>query len=139
MHLWFPQNHKEGVPLRHILSRINSVTYNITRNLSSILSPLAGNTPHHIQTIVFLDFLSLFMCIPTSEAVQTIRKCLQQDSFQHTRTNFNPDQICDLMHLCHSTDCHGFCSVPHPGQPLHGGGGGEGSGLLHWNSPQPLV
>ena len=42
-----PKIHKEGAPLRPIVSSINSVTYNIAKYLATILSPLVGNTPHH--------------------------------------------------------------------------------------------
>ena len=35
----------------------------------------------------------------TSDAVETVRKCLQHHSSVHSRTNFNPDQIWNLLHL----------------------------------------
>ncbi|KAM4589401.1 uncharacterized protein V3H82_003528 isoform 2-T2 [Fundulus diaphanus] len=116
-----PKIHKEGTPLRPIVSSINSVTYNIAKQLASILAPLVGNTPHHIEnskdfankvkhlkmapgeTLVSFDVTSLFTCIPTSEAVETVRKRLQQDSDLNNRTNFTPDQICNLLDLCLST------------------------------------
>ncbi|CAI5693976.1 unnamed protein product [Oreochromis niloticus] len=44
-----PKIHKEGVPLRPIVSSINSATYNIAKHLATILAPLVGNTPHHIK------------------------------------------------------------------------------------------
>ncbi|KAF7218573.1 extracellular calcium-sensing receptor-like, partial [Nothobranchius furzeri] len=44
-----PMIHKEGIPLRPIVSSINSVTYNIAKDLATILAPLVGNTPHHIK------------------------------------------------------------------------------------------
>ena len=88
-----PKSHKEGTPLRSIVSSINSVTYNISKHLSGILSPLVWNTPNQIQNPIFtkkvqililpadetifsFDVTSLFMFIPTSEAVETVRKCL---------------------------------------------------------------
>lgn len=72
---------------------------------------------------------SLSTCRPPSEAVETLRERLQQDSSPHTRTNFNPDQVRNLLHLCLPTTffkynegfyrqkrgCHGFSSVPHRG------------------------
>jgi len=76
-----PKIHMEGVPLRPIMSSINSVTHNIAEHLASILATPVGNTLHHIQnhrlvkkiqhlklspseTIVSFDVTSLFTCIP---------------------------------------------------------------------------
>lgn len=41
--------HREGSLLRPIIISINSVTYNNAKHMSTILAPLVGNTPHHIQ------------------------------------------------------------------------------------------
>ncbi|XP_038148866.1 uncharacterized protein LOC119788543, partial [Cyprinodon tularosa] len=116
-----PKIHKEGAPLRPIVSSINSVTYNIAKQLTNILAPLVGNTPHHIEnskdfankakhlrmapgeTLVSFDVTSLFTCIPITEAVETVRTRLEQDSDLNNRTNFTPDQICTLLGLCLST------------------------------------
>ncbi|XP_070401572.1 uncharacterized protein [Nothobranchius furzeri] len=116
-----PKIHKEGIPLRPIVSSIKSVTYNIAKHLATILAPLVGNTPHHIknstdftdkvqkltldpdETMVSFDVVSLFTCIPTTEVVETVRKQLQEDSTLEDRTNFTPDQICTLLDLCLTT------------------------------------
>lgn len=44
-----PKIHKEGAPLRPLISSIYSVTYKIAKLLISIVAPLAGKTTHHIQ------------------------------------------------------------------------------------------
>ena len=44
-----PKVHKEGTPLRPIVSRIGAVTYSTSKELSRILKPLVGKSPHHIQ------------------------------------------------------------------------------------------
>ena len=116
-----PKIHKEGVPLRPIVSCINSVTYNIAKHVANILAPLVGNTPHHIQnseefadkiqglrleldeTMVSYDVTSLFTCIPTREAVETVRHLLTQDRTLPDRTNLNTEQICQLLELCLNT------------------------------------
>ncbi|XP_023255234.1 uncharacterized protein LOC111649770 [Seriola lalandi dorsalis] len=113
-----PKVHKEGAPLRPIVSSINSVTYNIAKLVANILAPLVGNTPHHVrnsldfvnkikglkmaqdETMVSYDVTSLFTCIPTMEAVETVRNHLKQDHTLHDRTNLKPDQICWLLDLC---------------------------------------
>ncbi|XP_060756573.1 uncharacterized protein LOC132867607, partial [Neoarius graeffei] len=113
--------HKEGAPLRPIISSINSVTYNIAKHLATILAPLVGNTPYHVknsqdfaskvadlkldsdETMVSYDVTSLFTCIPTTEAVESVRKRLLQDSSLLDRTKLTTDQICTLLDLCLTT------------------------------------
>ena len=41
-----PKVHKEGTPMRLIVSAIGSPTYNLAKKLVRILTLLAGNTPH---------------------------------------------------------------------------------------------
>ncbi|XP_044151431.1 uncharacterized protein LOC122939429 [Bufo gargarizans] len=113
-----PNIHKDGTPLRPIVSRINSVTYNVAKYLARIL---VENTQHHIQnsqdfttkiqnlvlgteeTMVSYDVTSLFTCIPTTEAIETVRKQLLLDNTLGCRTELSPDQVCALLDLCLST------------------------------------
>ena len=39
-----PKIHKEGFPLRPVVSFVNSPTYNVSRSLARVLSPVVGNT-----------------------------------------------------------------------------------------------
>ena len=41
--------HKEGVPLRPIISSIRAVTYSTSKELSRIFKSLVGKSPYHIQ------------------------------------------------------------------------------------------
>uniref|UniRef100_A0A3B4AJT7 Protein Flattop n=1 Tax=Periophthalmus magnuspinnatus TaxID=409849 RepID=A0A3B4AJT7_9GOBI len=45
--------HTEGntdkVPLRPIVCSVDSITYNVAKHLKTILTPLVGNTEHHIE------------------------------------------------------------------------------------------
>ena len=50
-----PKIHKSGMPLRPIISSIRSVTYATAKELSRILKPLVGRSPHHVMNK--LDFL----------------------------------------------------------------------------------
>ena len=43
-----PKMQKEGTPLRPIVSSIGAVTYSTSKELSRILRPLVGKSPHHI-------------------------------------------------------------------------------------------
>ncbi|XP_041430610.1 LOW QUALITY PROTEIN: uncharacterized protein LOC121397622 [Xenopus laevis] len=116
-----PKIHKEGAPLRPIVSSINSVTYSIAKFLANILAPLVGNTVHHIQnakefvtkihgvtleaeeTMVSYDVTSLFTCIPTTEAIETVRNRLQHDNTLSSITKLSPNQVCLLLDLCLNT------------------------------------
>ena len=40
---------------------------------------------------------SLLTCVPTSEAVETIKKQLEQEGTLKDRTSFTSDQICILL------------------------------------------
>ncbi|XP_033182429.1 uncharacterized protein LOC117153005 [Anabas testudineus] len=116
-----PKIHKEGAPLRPIVSSINSVTYNIAKFLATVLAPLFGNTDHHIhnsedftakvrdleldtdETMVSFDITSLFTSIPTTDALTSVKRRLEEESSLSTRTNLSPDQICLLLDLCLNT------------------------------------
>ena len=41
--------HKKDTPLRPIVSSIGSVTYETAKELSRILKPLVGRSPHHVR------------------------------------------------------------------------------------------
>ncbi|XP_050957575.1 uncharacterized protein LOC127158535, partial [Labeo rohita] len=116
-----PKVHKDNYPLRPIVSSINSVTYNIAKYLATVLAPLVGNTPHHVnnsmdfvdkirglslqgdETMVSYDVISLFTCVPTVLAVETVRSRLSHDPMLRERTQLNPDQVSTLLELCLNT------------------------------------
>ena len=116
-----PKIHKEGAPLRPIVSSINSVTYNIAKYVATILAPLVGQTTHHVhnsmdfvnkvrglhmdgnETMVSFDVTSLFTCVPTAEATIAVKRRLTEDPTLGDRTNLSPDQICQLLELCLNT------------------------------------
>jgi hypothetical protein len=49
--------HKEGVPLRPIVSNIGAPTYQLAKHLTGFLNRLTGNTPHHVKnhTNIYID------------------------------------------------------------------------------------
>ena len=49
-----PKIHKPSFPLRPIVSSIGSVSYYAAKIIADILSPLVGNTIHHIKTVEIL-------------------------------------------------------------------------------------
>ena len=50
-----PKVHKPGMPLRPIISSIGSVTHATAKELSRILKPLVGRSPHHVRNN--MDFI----------------------------------------------------------------------------------
>ena len=44
-----PKIHKDGIPLRPIVSSRGSITYEVAKELARILKPLVGSSPHHIK------------------------------------------------------------------------------------------
>ena len=44
-----PKIHKPSCPLRPIVSSIGSITYNVAKLVAGIISPLVGQSPHHIK------------------------------------------------------------------------------------------
>ena len=56
-----PKIHKQGVPLRPIISSRGSATYETAKELAKILKPLVGKSPHHVQNNQ--DSLDSIKCI----------------------------------------------------------------------------
>ena len=86
-----PKVHKEGVPLRPIVSSIGAVSYETSKELASILKPLVGRPPHHVhntqdfieeikdiklkedQCMMSYDVKALFTFVPIQPAINTIQ------------------------------------------------------------------
>jgi len=86
-----PKIYKEGVPLRPIVSTINSLTYNIERPLAQILKQKINQTTSNIQKLnticrkiremkwepwdilVSFDVISLFTMVPVADTLKIIK------------------------------------------------------------------
>ena len=44
-----PKVHKQGMPVRPIVSSFGAVTYQAAKELSMIFKPLVGKSPHHVH------------------------------------------------------------------------------------------
>ena len=89
--------HKPDIPLRPIVAAINSVTYQLPKHLSSILSPLMGHTNHHVknstdlvesiknvrltrnEAMASFDVESLFTSVPVNDPIKLKYKLLLAD------------------------------------------------------------
>ena len=107
--------HKSGMPLRPIVSSIGSVTYGNSKELSRILKPLVGRSPHHVQNSQeFLNILediqmgpddirmsydvkALFTSVPIKPALKIIQKPLKEDHTLPQRTTMTVKNITCLL------------------------------------------
>ena len=110
--------HKEGTPLRPIVSSIGAVTYPTSKELSRILRPLVGKSPHHIsnnqdfiehlkgitlgpeEVMVSYDVRALFTSVPIKPALEVIEKLLKEDPDLQKRTTMTTKHIMDLLEFC---------------------------------------
>ena len=109
-----PKIHKPGIPLRPITSCINTPTYNVSKHLVSILSPLLEEKYSVTNSVVFaqhvkdqpiaedeimvsFDVIALFMSIPVDLALQIIHEKLQQDVTLTEGTDISVTNIMILL------------------------------------------
>ena len=87
-----PKIHKRDIPLRPIVSSRGSINNEVAKELSRILRPLAGSSPHHIKNtgdfvqqlkgitlqanknIVSYDVSALFTSVPIDPAINIIKR-----------------------------------------------------------------
>lgn len=113
-----PKVHKEGIPLRPIVSTIGSPHYALAKELARILAPLAGlsdsyirNSGHFVQRLsmititdqdllVSFDVKSLFTQVPIDEALTIVADKIHDDDSLIERTTLSATSICQLVREC---------------------------------------
>ena len=118
-----PKVHKRDIPLRPIVSSRGSLNYEVAKELSRILRPLVGKSPHHIKNtgdfvqqvkgimikpgecITSYDVSALFTYVPIEPAIYIIRRKLELG--QECRADHQPTRVLFEDHL-----------LPVPGQVL---------------------
>ena len=113
-----PKVHKPNIPMCPIISFVKSPTYQLSKHLSDLLSPLVGQSPSAVRNsrefvqlittqtlaedemLVSFGVVSLFMTIPTDSAIETTQKCLEKDETLEGRTCLNMEEIISLLKLC---------------------------------------
>ena len=116
-----PKVHKTGMPLRPIVPSIGTVTYETSKELSRILKPLVGRSPHQVQNnkefiqqlediklrsddiIMSYDVKALFTSVPIKLALKIIKKLLEEDQTLHQRTSMTVNNITCLLEFCLSS------------------------------------
>ena len=114
----FPKIHKPDVPLRPIVACIASPSYQLSKYISDLISPLAGRTSSHVknsahfvevmrsitiqddEVLASFDITLLFTNVPVDEAVRVIKTKLQDDETLKDRTPLSADMVTELMELC---------------------------------------
>ncbi|XP_021934007.1 uncharacterized protein LOC110836758 isoform X2 [Zootermopsis nevadensis] len=94
-----PKIHKEGAPLRPIVSTIGAPTYRSAQYLAGLLGRLVGHSPRHVKNstefintikslhvgpgdiMVGFDVVSLFTMVPVGEALRLLERHFNGDVF----------------------------------------------------------
>ena len=110
--------HKEGMPLRPIVSSIGAVSYETSKEMARMLKPLVGKSPYQVQNtrdfiqqvqdiklqkdqcIITYDVKALFTSLPIQPAIDIIRKLLEEDGELQQRTSMSVNHIISLLEFC---------------------------------------
>ena len=113
-----PKIHKTGTPLSPIVSSRGSITYGVAKELSHIINPLVGQSPHHLKNtqhfiqqlqgkrlepgeiITSYDVKALFISVPVQPSIQIVKQRLQQDNTLPQRTSMSIPKITSLLEFC---------------------------------------
>ena len=107
-----PKIHKSSVPVRPIVSFVNSPTYNLSKFLSRVLSSLLKNnysvrnsrefveciknySVEENECLVSFDVVSLFTSVPVDKALALVLELLASDDSLSSRTRLS---ISDIKH-----------------------------------------
>lgn len=113
-----PKIHKKDIPLRPIVSSIGTITYNCAKLLADILSPLVGNSVHHVansqdfadriknerveedEELRSYDVTALFTSVPVDKALKIIQARLEDDNTLSERTRLSAKHVAKLLEVC---------------------------------------
>jgi len=106
-----PKIHKEGVPLRPIVSNIGAPTYQLSKHLAGLLGQLTGKSTHHVKNssqyvqtlssiriqpgdlMVSFDIVSLFTNVPILDSLQLLSRDISTRIFYRSSNIHSPRRI----------------------------------------------
>ena len=111
-----PKVHKVNLPLRPIVAFVGSPTYNLSKFLINVLSPLLKQTYsvknfaqfvnivndlrcNNSHCFVSFDVVSLFTSIPTSDVLNLIFRLPNQDNSLCDRNNLSVNDIIEELSI----------------------------------------
>ena len=115
-----PKIHKQGIPLRNIVSFVELPTYNLSKEIACILLHLVWRSGRHVknsydfvkflntikvgdnESMVSFDVVSLFTKIPVDLAMEIAKKQLESYSRADLQeiTNWSVKEICTGLRIC---------------------------------------
>ena len=113
-----PKIHKQGTPLRPIVSSCGMVTYGVAKELTKILKPLVGKSPHHMNSTQYFveqvknvalspgeclssyDVSGLFTSVQVDPALGIIKDQMEKDPTLKERTVMSVGDIVLLLEFC---------------------------------------
>ena len=113
-----PKIHKPDTPLRPIVFSCGSVTYGVAKELTKILKPLVGKSPHHINStqdfveqtrhitlapgecLSSFDVCALVTSVPVDPALKVIKDLLDKDLTLKERTVLTVEDMTLLLEFC---------------------------------------
>ena len=115
-----PKSHKDGIPLRPIVSNRGSACHPLSLFLGEIICPLTGKSslyvknsahfverisdiPIHSNQMVSLDAVSLFTKVPTDETLAVVRDKLAADPLLEEGTCIPIDNLMEMLTFCVET------------------------------------
>ena len=123
-----PKAHKVNLPLRPIIVFVESPTYNLSKLLINVLSPLLKQTYsiknsaqfvnivndlrcNNLHCFVSFDAVSLFTSNPTIDVLNLIFRLLNQDNTLCDRTNLSVNDIIEELSICLKSTVFSFKNV----------------------------
>ncbi|XP_072030707.1 uncharacterized protein [Amphiura filiformis] len=116
-----PKIHKDGTPLRPIVDFTGSIGYDVAKSLADILSPIVGQSEHHVlnsksvaedlkdvtleedEILNSHDVVALFTSTPIDLTLHVLRERLNEDKDLKNRTLLSIDDIIELTKFCLAT------------------------------------
>ena len=104
-----PKIHKDGVPLRPIVSNIGAPTYQLAKHLSGLLNQLTGRTAHHVKnSFHFIEILESLQIKPgdlmvSFDVVSLFTKVPVEESLTLLKQHFNNEILALYKHVLTST------------------------------------